>query len=279
MTPRTILGIFAHPDDELMAGGTLAYHAAHGDHVVIACVTGGEIGEISEPHLATPETLPTVRAAELRAAAAALGIDDVRLVGFRDSGMVGTLPNDDPRSLHSFDPQAATMRFLTLIREVRPHVVITHDPTGGYGHPDHIATSRYVTAAYDVAGDAAAFPEAGPAHQPQRLYYGVMARSFFETMRTMMAQAGVDTSIFNRPEGAPMGYADDAIDLSVDVQRYAPTKWAGFEAHKTQFGPNSPIRQMPPEVQQSMFTHEHYVVARPTGLRVARDGGLFDVSG
>src|SRR5262249_15488009 len=110
MQLQTILAVFAHPDDELSAGGTLARYAASGAHVTLVCVTRGEAGEISDPGLATRETLAEVRTQELLTAAKALGLSDVRFLGFRDSGMVGTPENEDPRSFHQADPAEATRR-------------------------------------------------------------------------------------------------------------------------------------------------------------------------
>ena len=94
-----LLAVFAHPDDEGGASGTMAKAAATGHHVVLACATRGEVGEISHPVLATAETLGAVREAELRAACDLLGVHDLRFLGYRDSGMAGTPANDDPAAI------------------------------------------------------------------------------------------------------------------------------------------------------------------------------------
>jgi LmbE family N-acetylglucosaminyl deacetylase len=140
--PYRLLVIFAHPDDEGGTSGTLAYYIARGAAVTLACATRGEVGEISDPILATPETLGEVREAELRAACAHLGIEDVRFLGYRDSGMVDTPPNNDPRSLHQAPLDSVVAQLVGLIRDVRPHAIITFEPAGGYGHPDHLAVHR-----------------------------------------------------------------------------------------------------------------------------------------
>lgn len=263
MTTPTILGIFAHPDDELMCGGTLARYAAQGARVVLACATRGEVGSIYAPGLATRETLADVRSGELQTAARALGIAEVRFLGFRDSGMAGTPENDDPRNLLRADPEPAMALFVGLLREVRPDVVLTHDPTGGYGHPDHIAVSGYVTAAYDAAGDPARYPHAGEAWRPARLFYGVMARSFFARMREALEQAGAERMPFGNADLDRMGYDDNAVSLALDVSDQVAAKIAGFLAHQTQFGPESPSSQMPEDMRQAMLAHEHLVQARP----------------
>ena len=267
----SILAIFAHPDDELTNGGTLARYAAQGVRVVLACATQGEAGEISEPLLATRETLGAVRAEELRAAATALGITDVRFLGFHDSGMAGMPENDNPRSLNRADPEDVVRRVVALIREVRPEVVITHDPTGGYGHPDHIALCRFVNTAFTAAGDDGYAAEIGTSWQPTRLFYSAMARSFFDDVNAAFAEAGV-AGPFSGPDMAHLGYADDAITVKLHVAAELGAKRAGFTAHRTQFGPRSPLWRLSEARWQAVFGREHFVLARPApepGMRLA----------
>ena len=262
--PRSLLAVFAHPDDEVFsAGGIMARAAADGLRVVLVCATRGEVGGISDPALATPETLATVREAELQAALTALGVAELRFLGYRDSGMVGTPNNDDPRSFNRADPVDATGRLVTLIREIKPDLVVTHDPTGGYGHPDHIATSRYVTAAFDAAGDANQFADAGAPWQPSRLFYAATPRSFFVQMREQMRAMGVDTSNFDNLDTDRMGYEDDQITAVVDVTDQIERKMAAFKAHRTQFGTDSGPLRMPEPILRDMLARECFIQARP----------------
>lgn len=261
---KTILTVFAHPDDEVFgAGGVAAHYADQGDRVVIACVTRGEAGEISDPALATRETIGVVREEELRTAATALGVTDVRMLEFRDAGMAGTPENEDLRTLHRTPPAEATHRMVALIRAVRPDVVITHDPTGGYGHPDHIATCQYVTAAFDAAGDAAQFPTAGEAWQPARLYYNVIPKSFFKDLREQMQRQGLDTAQWDTSAFEALGVTDEEVTHLIDVSAHFVRKQAAFAAHRTQFGADSPIKQMPETLQREVFGREVFVQARP----------------
>jgi len=231
----TLLAVFAHPDDESFGtGGTLAKYAANGTRVVLACATRGEVGEISDPALATHENLGEIREAELRCAAQHLDIADVIFLGYRDSGMAGTAENDDPRCYHRADAEAAIRQLVALIRKVKPHTVVTFDPSGGYGHPDHIAVNRYTTAAFDLAGDPGEFPEAGPAWQPQRLFYNVFPRSFLIEMRDRMRALGLDTSDYDRFDAEPIGYHDEQITAAVDVSARVDAKWAALHCHRTQ---------------------------------------------
>ena len=151
-----VLAAFAHPDDEGFGpGGTLALLAAAGSAVTLVCATNGDVGEISDPALATPETLGQVRQQELRAAMAVTGVPDVRFLGYRDSGMQGTDDNNNPSSLYQASAGEVVGALVDIMREVRPNVVITHDPSGGYGHPDHITVHHRVTQAFQASGDPA----------------------------------------------------------------------------------------------------------------------------
>ena len=147
--PLTLLTVFAHPDDESFScGGTLARYASQGVRVASVCATRGEVGMISDPSLATRETLGQVREEELREASRVMGIAELHFLGYLDSGMEGTAENQDPRSLAQADPQAVIGALVQQIRRLRPQVVITFDREGIYGHPDHKAVHKYTTEAF-----------------------------------------------------------------------------------------------------------------------------------
>lgn len=262
---KTILAVFAHPDDEVFAaGGVLAKYGSLGVHTVLLCATRGEVGEISDPALATAETLADVRTGELQQAVAALGIHELHFLGFRDSGMVGTPENEDARSLHKADSDEVVRRIVRLMRTVKPDIVITHDPTGGYGHPDHIAVCKHVTTAFKVVSDANRFIEVGPVWQPSRLFYQVVPKSFFRMMYDQMVAAGVDTSQWDRLGFDKLGVEDHEISHIVDVSAQFEQKVAAFAAHKTQFGPDNPMLQMPEELRRQVFARETFVLAYPS---------------
>ena len=179
MTNLRVLATYGHPDDEGQATGVLARFLQHGAQVTLVCATRGEVGEISHPELATPETLGYVRELELRSSMAQLGLRDVRFLPYRDSGMDGTPENEDPRCLHAQPADVVVGQLVFLMRELRPHVVFTWDPSGGYGHPDHVAVHRYTLAAFEQAGDPAAFPESGRPWQPKELFWGARTMKRF----------------------------------------------------------------------------------------------------
>jgi LmbE family N-acetylglucosaminyl deacetylase len=258
-----LLAIFAHPDDEGGTGGTLARYVDSGAAVTLACATRGEVGEISDPALATPETLAEVRQAELLAACAHLGVEDVRFLGYRDSGMVDTPPNEDPRSLHQAPLEQVVAQLVGLIRDVRPHAIITFDPTGGYGHPDHLAVHRGVLAAFDPAGDPQAFPEAGPAWQTPRLFYSILPRSFILEMRDQMQLQGMDTSTFDIFVNEQPDVWSEQVTHVLPVHEYSERKRNAFFSHRTQFGADNILLKIPPDALEKLFGLEYFVQVRP----------------
>lgn len=189
----TLMAVFAHPDDEVWTGAAMATYAKEGVRTVLVTATLGEEGEIHDPDLDPEEArgrLGEIRRAELDRSAAIFGIDTVHILGYRDSGMAGTPANENPANFHNADHEEAVGRLVRLIRQERPQVLITDNERGTYGHPDHIAAHRITVAAFDAAGDQSRFPEAGPAWQPQKLYYTAFPRSSFVRMRDLMRERG-----------------------------------------------------------------------------------------
>ena len=158
---RRLLFVHAHPDDESIGtGATIAKYAAEGAHVTLVTCTLGELGEIIPPSLAhlaadREDRLGEYRIGELDAACAALGVTDRRFLGgagrWRDSGMMGTEGNDDPRCFWQADTGEAARALLDVIDEVRPEVLVTYDANGFYGHPDHIQAHRVSWRAFEQA--------------------------------------------------------------------------------------------------------------------------------
>lgn len=262
-----VLAVYGHPDDEGQATGTLAAFAARGAHVTLVCATRGEVGEISDLSLATPETLGYVRELELRAAMAQIGVFDVRFLPFRDSGMAGTPENQDPRCLHAQQPDVVVGHLVTLMRELRPHVVFTWDPTGGYGHPDHIAIHRHTLAAFDACGDPAHFRDAGVPWEPGRLYWGAFtmkrfAAMYLELERRGLLPEGLDPERRARFEQA-MAAPDAPLSHVVDVGEFTEAKRAAAGMHRSQFGENSLFARIPEDLRAAFYGEERFFQARP----------------
>lgn len=266
MTRRALLVALAHPDDETFGtGGLMARAVDEGNRVVIVCATRGEAGEIADPSLATPATLGQVRERELRDAARALGVSDVRFLGFRDSGMAGTPENAHPDALINAAADEVVRRLVREIRDARPDVVVTFEPGGIYGHPDHMAISQHATAAADAAADPARWPEAGAPHRVARVYHVAVPRSALVAWRDLATSQGVQWG-FGDPALIEKALADEDIDASVDVSPWILRKKAAVAAHATQLGT---VEKMPEEFRDKLYSREWFVLARGE-----RDGEL-----
>ena len=262
-----LVAIFAHPDDETLIGGTLAAYADRGTPVTVVCATRGEVGEIAPGTGATPETLGQHREQELRAAMAILGVHDVRFLDFHDSGMKGTPENEDPRSLNKADPARVIEPLVGILRERRPHAVVTWDESGGYGHPDHIAIHFHATAAYHAAADSAQFPSAGPPWVAGGLYYAVIPVDEFMDVMQEAAKRGVQTE----PPGDAQEFEElprVAPNCIIDISAQYERKQRALEEHRTQLGSWDPFNALPDDLRLRLFGREYYHRAEPP----VRDG-------
>jgi LmbE family N-acetylglucosaminyl deacetylase len=274
LAERSLLALYAHPDDEAICGGTLAIHAAEGARVTLVCATRGEEGEISDPALATPETLPRVRENELRCAASTLGIEPPRFLDFRDSGMNGTAANRRADAFMNAGAAEVVARLVGIIREVRPQVVITFDPTGMYGHPDHIAISRHTSAAVDAAASDR-FRDAGEPWQVARVAYGVFPRSFFAGLRDRLLERGEDADEIDELFERGIGVPDAQVDLVVDVSSFIDRKFAAIQCHRTQFGGDHLFSRVGEDELRRMMGRECFAFARPPARSIEPATSLF----
>jgi LmbE family N-acetylglucosaminyl deacetylase len=275
---KRLMAIFAHPDDETFSiGGTLAKLAADADEITLVVATRGEEGEIAPTVDVDRADLGDVREGELNCAAQALGVDNLYLLGYRDSGMEGTPANEHPQAFINAKAEEVIERLVELIRSHQPEVVITFEPNGGYGHPDHIAIHRYTRQAFTAAGDTSAYPEAGKAWEPSRLYYTAIPRSFFDEMRRRMVDEGIDTSELDWLDSDQNHWTEADINLIVDVSDSVEDKWAALECHQTQFGPDHLFRKLPAEISKALMAHEYFALAWPEMDPGAKVGSLFDI--
>jgi len=178
---KRLLISFAHPDDESFGmGGVIAYYVERGVEVSLICATNGDVGTVDSEFMQDYDTIAELRLDELRCAAETLGIKHVMTYGYRDSGMMGTPENEHPDCLWQQDETVVVGKIVRDIRSIRPHVVVTFDPWGGYGHPDHIYMHRATTKAFHAASDPAQFPDqiadGLEPYQPAKLYYNKFPR-------------------------------------------------------------------------------------------------------
>lgn len=198
--PKTLLAILAHPDDESFGiGGTLALYALRGVKTYYICMTGGESGTVDPHFLENYTSIAELRYAELRCASEKLGLAGFIMAGYRDSGMPGTPDNAHSNALVNQPVEAVAARLAHWIREIRPQVIITHDPIGGYKHPDHIATHHAVLRAFHTAGDTSAYPnEPLPPFCPQKLYYQTFPKQMLKVFTWLLPLLGQDPRRFGR---------------------------------------------------------------------------------
>jgi LmbE family N-acetylglucosaminyl deacetylase len=191
--PKTLIFFGAHPDDESFGmGSTLAQYATHGVKVYYVCSTYGEAGTVDPEYLHGYNSIADLRSAEMKCAADALGLSGVIYLGYRDSGMQGSVDNKLPDSLAMAPVEEVAARMVKIIRERKPDVVVTHDAGGGYGHPDHIATHNAVVKAFYAAGDETQYPAEGPTFQPSKLYFSVRPHGLMKVIVKLLPLFGQD---------------------------------------------------------------------------------------
>ncbi|BDH56125.1 mycothiol conjugate amidase Mca [Tsukamurella sp. PLM1] len=272
MTGYRLLAVHAHPDDESSKGAaTMARYAAEGNDVLVATFTGGERGDILNPAMdvaGVKDRLPEVRREEMAKAAAILGVEH-RWLGYVDSG----LPEGDPlpplpEGCFALEPvEGPTETLVRLIREFRPHVMITYDENGGYPHPDHIMTHTVSMAAYEAAADPERFPDAGEPWQISKVYYSHgFLRGKFQSFADEFEKNGLE----NPYTEWLARWKDEKNDMmarvttQVECGEYFPVRDDALRAHATQIDPNGPFFVVPMEWQQRLWPTEEYELAKTT---------------
>lgn len=261
-----LLSVHAHPDDESSKGAaTLAHYAAKGVDVLVATCTGGERGDVLNPALDTPETwanLPAIRRSDMAAAAEILGVRQ-RFLGMVDSGLPG--PGEPlPEGCFAALPLSeAAAPLVALIREFRPHVVITYDETGGYPHPDHIRTHEVTLEAFTAAADASRYPGTGSPWRPQKLYYqATLSRAWFQALHDATLAAGLESSMAEVLSELP----PDKLPVTTKIrcEAHFSTRDRALLAHATQVDPAHPFFAHSREIERQAWPHEDYHLAHPT---------------
>lgn len=275
MSTKRLLGVFAHPDDEGVVSGALLQYSTSGVETGLICATRGEVGEIADPTLATPENLGQVREGEMRAAAEVLGVHNLWFLDYRDSGMAGTPENADPRAFAQASAAEVVGKLVKIIREFRPQVIVTFDESGAYGHPDHIAIYRYTTSAFHAAADAVQYPELGPAHSVSKLYYSSFPRSAMRAIGEWISTQNYEGS-FSGLDPEKLGIPDEQISVRLNVEPWKERKDRSWSMHRTQLDPNNLMAQVPEEVRRKWSGHECYqLAASRVGPDVPGENDLF----
>ena len=273
LVDRRLLLVHAHPDDESIAtGATMAMYAAQGVGVTLVTCTRGEEGEViidDLAHLAAPNTdsLGPHREQELASAMVELGIADHRFLGgpgrFRDSGMVGTPPNERPDCFWRADLLDAAIELVKVIREVRPQVVITYDDFGAYGHPDHIQAHRVTHYAIDLAESSSFRRDLGEPWQVQKVYWTALPKSVMRAGIEAMKAMGDESEFATMdPDNIPFACDDDLVTTAINASEFLPQKMAALRAHATQVSVEGGFFALADNVGAEAFGTEYYRLAR-----------------
>ena len=284
--PRTLLVVYAHPDDESFGNaGTLARYAAEGVAVHYACATRGDVGGVASELLDGYADVAALRSAELACAAGTLGLAAVHFLGYRDSGMAGSPDNQHPDALIRAATERVAGQVVALIRGLRPQVILTFGPYGGYGHPDHIAVHQATRAAFDAAGDQARYPEQledGLATwAPDRLYYSTVGVGLLRTGVAMMRLLGRDPRRAGQNGDVDVQRMVDEttpVTTVVDGGAYLAQKEHAWRCHRSQLGGAGRFLDMPGPLRRMWMRQEQFTRVVPAWQGGPRERDLFGKS-
>ena len=254
--------VHAHPDDETINNGaTMAMYAALGADVTLVTCTRGEEGEVlveehSHKAAAHDDLLGDHRVLELADAMKELGVRDFRFLGapdvkYRDSGMIGTEPNERSDCFWQADFDGATAHLIKVIEEVKPHILITYDEFGGYGHPDHIQAHRVAMAAAEKSQ-----------WQIPKIYWNVMPRSVIQESIDKMKELGSDFFGAESADDLPFAKDDSFVTTLIDGNPYVDAKMAAMRAHATQIALDGPFFALSNNLGLQVWGHEYYTLVR-----------------
>ncbi len=274
-----LMSVHAHPDDEASKGaGTVAKYNAEGARCVLVCCTDGGAGDILNKALDTPENkanIVSVRRAELDKSAEIIGYDRVVMLPYLDSGMPDMEENKHPDNFANAPLGEATGRLVALIREERPHVIITYsDHQQGYLHPDHLKVNDISLAAFWAAGNPHAYPEAGEPWQPMKMYYSAWSKERIvlthEKCLEVNGESPFDGRFLDRES------EDHLITAKVDVELYWDNRCDALLAHATQVDPNESFWfPLPRDVAAAVYPWDDYELAASTVETSPMEDDLF----
>jgi LmbE family N-acetylglucosaminyl deacetylase len=278
MTERALLAVLAHPDDESFGpGGTLALYAERGVQVHLLCATHGEVGTVAPEFLQGYASIGDLRQAELECAAGHLGLAGVHFLGYRDSGMPGSPDNHHPRALAAAPIEAVAGAIAEWIRQIRPQVVLTFDPIGGYRHPDHIACHRATVRAFAAAGDPASFPSGLPPFQPAKLYFHTFHRPWLRHGVRLLHLFGQDPRHWGRNRDidlVELAQNEFPVHARIDIRPVAERKARASACHASQMMPRP--RGLARWLFRFSDAEEVYMRGQPLAPPKLRERDLFE---
>ena len=248
-----LMAVHAHCDDETITmGGTLATYADRGVKTCVVCCTDGKLATIVDPDMPEETTRPRlaeIREAELREACRILKVDEVEFLRYGDSGMAGTPTNQLPDAFWMVPLDEATGRIVAQIRRFRPHVVVTYDGNGAYGHPDHIQAHRATLLAVEAAHLSPMYKDAGEPWRVEKLYYTAFPRKEMKRIVQMAKQAGMDPP-FGEENADEMAFLtpDEYVTTTISGKAVVARKREALRAHRSQISADWPQLTLPDEI-------------------------------
>jgi N-acetyl-1-D-myo-inositol-2-amino-2-deoxy-alpha-D-glucopyranoside deacetylase len=270
-----LLAVLAHPDDETFGtGGTLALYARRGVKVFLICATRGEVGEVDEEYMKGFNSIADRRVDELRCAAGLLGLTEVIFLDYRDSGMEGSPDNHHPEALTSQPVENVANTIAEHIQRIRPQVLITFDPIGGYRHPDHIAIHKATVRAFELCRDDK-FKTGIKPFVPSKLYFNTFPRGFLRAGVRLIRLFGGDPRHFGRNKDIDLlsiAEVDFPINAKISYRPVAEIRDQASACHASQGGQS--MNRGPLGWFRRLFSaNETFMraVPPPDGKRVERD--------
>lgn len=263
-----LMAVHAHPDDEASKGaGTVAKYSGEGARCVLVCCTDGGAGDILNKALDTPENndnIVAIRRAELDKSAEIIGYDRVAMLGYLDSGMPDMPENAHPDNFANAPLDEAVERLVKLIREERPHVIITYsDHQTGYLHPDHLRVNDISIPAFHAAGDPEAFPDAGEPWQPLKMYYTAWSKERVVLTHEKCLEVNGESPF---PEDWMDRESEDhLITAKINTEAYWDNRCDALLAHATQVDPNESFWfPLPRPIAAAVYPYDDYELAMAT---------------
>lgn len=260
----TLLSIHAHPDDESSKGaGTVAKYVASGVRCVLVTATGGEAGDILNPSMDRPEVrenLAAYRHKELHTAAAIIGYHEVIELGYRDSGMPDTPPNEHPEAFVNMPYDSVLERVVELIRLHRPRVIMGYDDHERYPHPDHLLVHRLGIDAFHAAADPDRFLASGEAWQVDRLVAPIFGARRIVALHEAAISQGYESPFAQWIDDVDPAADDDKDLVRIPIHETVGVSRDALRAHATQVDPNGRWFSLPLSLIAEVYPYEDYEV-------------------
>jgi LmbE family N-acetylglucosaminyl deacetylase len=267
----TMMAVHAHPDDEASStGGVLATYAAQGIRTVVVTCTNGEFGDADggvkpgqDGH--DEQAVAQQRLAELRESCAILGVSDLELLGYHDSGMPEWDYKDRPDAFCNIPEAVVAARISELIGKYQPQVLITYDDQGPYQHPDHVHASRCAQKAFAASASTGGSSTGGGSLA--KLYLSAMRGSDWRKIWEALRELGAEVPDWDEPDPEVMRRgleSEQRITTTVDIRAMLPRKREALFAHDSQIGGESWFSKIPPEVAEATFGRESFIRASDT---------------